>query len=247
MSDATLLLHLFYSFAKVMYQSIFIDLDDTVWAFAENARDTFQDMYEQYHFGQHFRSFAHFYALYEAENTRLWAAYGEGRITKDELNERRFSYPLRQVGAYDEAVVRAYSAQFFQEIVYKQQVMPHVREALVYLASRYDLYILSNGFRELQERKMVSAGVDGYFKGIILSEDVGVHKPYPAIFQYALQVAGAEPASALMIGDSWENDVVGAYRAGWQQVYYAWRGLPLSLPFQPTYVMTDWREVKSFL
>lgn len=94
---------------------------------------------------------------------------------------------------------------------------------------------------------MVSAGVDGYFKGIILSEDVGVHKPYPAIFQYALQVVGAEPASALMIGDSWENDVVGACRAGWQQVYYAWKGLPSSLPFQPTHVMTDWRKVKSFL
>lgn len=32
-----------------MYRSIFIDLDDTVWAFTENARDTFQDMYDKYH------------------------------------------------------------------------------------------------------------------------------------------------------------------------------------------------------
>ena len=43
-----------------MYRSIFIDLDDTVWAFTENARDTFQDMYDKYHFDRYFRSFSHF-------------------------------------------------------------------------------------------------------------------------------------------------------------------------------------------
>lgn len=47
-----------------MYRSIFIDLDDTVWAFTENARDTFQDMYDKYHFDRYFRSFSHFYTLY---------------------------------------------------------------------------------------------------------------------------------------------------------------------------------------
>lgn len=44
-----------------MYKSIFIDLDDTVWAFSENARDTFQDMYEKYHFERYFDSFHQFY------------------------------------------------------------------------------------------------------------------------------------------------------------------------------------------
>ena len=62
--------------------------------------------------------------------------------------------------------------------------MPHVREALEYLASSYNLYILSNGFRELQEQKMRSAGVEGYFKKIVLSEDIGVHKPFPEIFLF---------------------------------------------------------------
>lgn len=51
-----------------MYRSIFIDLDDTVWAFTENARDTFQDMYDKYHFDRYFRSFSHFYTLYSGKN-----------------------------------------------------------------------------------------------------------------------------------------------------------------------------------
>ena len=72
-----------------MYRSIFIDLDDTVWAFTENARDTFQDMYDKYHFDRYFRSFSHFYTLYSGKNEELWNEYGAGRITKDELNEAR--------------------------------------------------------------------------------------------------------------------------------------------------------------
>lgn len=43
-----------------MYKSIFIDLDDTVWAFSENARDTFQDMYEKYHFERSLTPFISF-------------------------------------------------------------------------------------------------------------------------------------------------------------------------------------------
>ena len=147
-----------------MYRSIFIDLDDTVWAFTENARDTFQDMYDKYHFDRYFRSFSHFYTLYSGKNEELWNEYGAGRITKDELNEQRFAYPLLQVGVADKALVKAYSDNFFDDIVYKKKLMPHAREALEYLASAYNLYILSNGFRELQEQKMRSAGVEGYFR-----------------------------------------------------------------------------------
>ena len=167
-----------------MYRSIFIDLDDTVWAFTENARDTFQDMYDKYHFDRYFRSFSHFYTLYSGKNEELWNEYGAGRITKDELNEQRFAYPLLQVGVADKALVKAYSDNFFDDIVYKKKLMPHAREALEYLASAYNLYILSNGFRELQEQKMRSAGVEGYFKKIVLSEDIGVHKPFPEIFYF---------------------------------------------------------------
>ena len=100
-----------------MYKSIFIDLDDTVWAFSENARDTFQDMYEKYHFERYFDSFHQFYTIYSGRNEILWGEYGAGHITKDELNDMRFSYPLQQVGVEDKALVKAYSDDFFAEIV----------------------------------------------------------------------------------------------------------------------------------
>lgn len=80
------------------YKNIFFDLDDTLWAFSENAYDTFQEMYHKYAYDRFFSSFDHFYQLYQKRNVELWEEYGQGKITKDELNRQRFLYPLEQVG-----------------------------------------------------------------------------------------------------------------------------------------------------
>lgn len=230
-----------------MYKSLFIDLDDTVWAFSENARDTFGDMYEKYRFDRYFDSFQHFYRLYSQRNEELWKLYGLGKITKEELNEQRFSYPLLQVGVEDKALVQTYSDDFFREIIYKKKVMPHAKEALAYLSAKYRLYVLSNGFRELQEQKMRSAGVDGYFKKVILSEDIGVHKPRPEIFHFALSATQSEARTSLMIGDNWDNDVAGARGVGMGCIYYNGQKKKEKLPFKPDFVMEDWNDIVNFL
>ena len=92
--------------------------------------------------------------------------------------------------------------------------MPHAREVLEYLAPRYNLYVLSNGFRELQVRKMESAGVEHFFKKVILSEDIGVLKPSPTIFHFALSATQSELRESLMIGDNWDADITGSLPCG---------------------------------
>lgn len=62
------------------YKNLFFDLDDTLWAFSANARDTFEEMYDKYGLGAFFDSFEHFYSLYQQRNTELWIEYGNGRI-----------------------------------------------------------------------------------------------------------------------------------------------------------------------
>lgn len=229
------------------YKSIFIDLDDTLWAFTENARDTFEDMYHQYRFERYFQSFDHFMELYVPKNLELWDLYGRHEISKDELNARRFSYPLLQVGVDDPALVKAYSDGFFAAIPYKRKLMPHAMEALEYLSGKYRLYILSNGFRELQEQKMRSAGILHYFRKIVLSEDIGVHKPFPAIFNFAMSATQSEFRTSLMIGDNWKNDIVGAREVGMGQGYYCPDAEPSVLEFQPTFLLRDWEEIEKVL
>ena len=229
------------------YRSIFIDLDDTLWAFTENARDTFEEMYHQYRFERYFQSFDHFMKLYTPKNLELWELYGRHEISKDELNARRFSYPLLQVGVDDPALVKAYSDGFFAAIPYKRKLMPHAMEALEYLSGKYRLYILSNGFRELQEQKMRSAGILRYFRKIVLSEDIGVHKPFPAIFNFAMSATQSEFRTSLMIGDNWKNDIVGAREVGMGQGYYCPDAEPSVLEFQPTFLLRDWEEIEKVL
>lgn len=228
------------------YKSLFFDLDDTLWAFSQNAADTFRELYDKYRYGRFFRSFDHFFTLYTRRNLELWDEYGKGLVTKEQLNHARFRYPLEAVGAADDALVQAFADDFFAVIPTKRRLMPHARDVLEYLAPRYDLYILSNGFKELQCLKMRSAGIDGFFRKVVLSDDIGVLKPRPAIFHFALSATQSLPEHSLMIGDSWESDVCGAREAGWHQVFYDVKGRE-DLPFRPTYHIADLRQLMDFL
>lgn len=228
------------------YKNLFFDLDDTLWAFSLNARDTFEEMYLKYRYSRFFDSFQHFYTLYQRRNVELWEEYGNGQVTKEELNRQRFLYPLQAVGAEDAALAKSFSDDFFAVIPTKSRLMPHAREVLEYLSPKYNLYILSNGFQELQCHKMRSSGIDGFFKKVILSDDIGVLKPWPEIFHFALSATQSELRDSLMIGDSWENDITGAKQVGMHQAFYNASG-KTELPFQPTYQLSDLKELMQIL
>lgn len=229
-----------------MYRNLFFDLDDTLWAFSRNARDTFAEVYRRHSYDRFFDSFDHFYTLYQQRNHQLWEEYADGLVTKEELNRQRFLYPLQQVGHADAQLAQTFAADFFERIPTCSGLMPHAREVLEYLQGRYRLYILSNGFEELQCRKMRSAGIDGYFRQVILSDHLGVLKPHPQLFHFALSATQSQLSESLMIGDSWANDVAGAAGVGMHQVYYNVSGLT-PLPFRPTYEITDLRQLMEIL
>ena len=228
------------------YRNLFFDLDDTLWAFSENARDAFAEVYATFDFDRYFDSFEHFYSIYTRKNNVLWVDYDNGRITKEHLNRERFSYPLRQVGVDNPDLVRDYMRVFFHVIPTKTKLMPHAKEVLDYLYGNYNLYILSNGFRELQSQKMEAAGIEGYFRKIILSEDLMLNKPRAEIFYFALSATQSEVRESLMIGDSFEADIAGAKGIGMDQVFYNHR-LRKDLPFRPTYEIASLTELYNLL
>lgn len=228
------------------YKNLFFDLDDTLWNCSENARDTFQLMYEKYGYNRFFDSFDDFYAIYQRRNLELWEEYGRGDITKDELNRQRFLHPLEVVGHADAELARTFMDDFFTVIPTRQKLMPHALEVLRYLQPRYRLYILSNGFRELQCHKMRSGGIDHFFRKVVLSDDIGLLKPRKELFHFALSATQSQLSESLMIGDSWANDITGAYGVGMHQVYYNVEG-KTDFPFRPTYLISDLRELMDIL
>ena len=228
------------------YKNLFFDLDDTLWAFSANARDTYEEMYRKYDYDRFFDSFEHYYSLYQRRNLELWAEYADGKVTKEELNRQRYLYPLEAVGAGDSALAEAYEKDALATIPTKSKLMPHAREVLEYLSAKYNLYILSNGFKELQFHKMRSSDIDKYFRKVVLSDDIGILKPWPEIFHFAHSATQSELNDSLMIGDSWENDIAGAAGVGMHQVFYNLSGRT-DLPFTPTYQITDLKELLDLL
>lgn len=228
------------------YQNIFIDLDDTIYDFAASSRESFEEAYNLLGYERYFNSFNHFMSLYEPHNLELWGLYGEGKITKAELNSDRYSYPLRMVGIENQELADTFCREVLGRIPTKNKVIPGAVELLEYLYPKYNLYILSNGFKELQEHKMQTAGLRKYFKKIVLSDDIGINKPNPELFIHALQVANSTTEESIMIGDMFDTDITGAAGVGMDQIFYNRKGLEL-LPFEPTYTVRNLLQIKEIL
>ena len=219
------------------YKNLFIDLDDTIYDFSSASREAFMETYELLHYDRFFDSFNHYYSIYEPYNLELWHIYGEGKITKEELNKRRYSYPLEVVGIKDQELADTFCREALGRIPTKNRLIDGAIELLEYLRPKYNMYILSNGFKELQSHKMRTAGIDKYFDALILSEDIGVNKPNRELYEYALEKTGSKLEESIMIGDMFETDIVGAANIGMKQIYFNPKKKE-SHTFAPTYMVT---------
>lgn len=102
----------------------------------------------------------------------------------------------------------------------KQRAVPGSKELLERLKGKVKLGIVSNNYGAEQEAKINSCGFNGYFDAVVTSVEVGVTKPSPEIFFMALNKLGCTPEEAVMIGDSWDSDIVGAGNAGIKAIWF---------------------------
>jgi putative hydrolase of the HAD superfamily len=93
------------------------------------------------------------------------------------------------------------------------------------LAQRFKSGVISNGFPDVQYRKLTALGIRHAFDCIVLSGELGLQKPDPAIFRHAAAAVGTHPGECLHVGDSYADDVIGARRAGMQACWFNPSGL----------------------
>ena len=209
-----------FDYKLTMYKYVFLDLDDTLWDFHANARSVLVEIFEQQKLHQYFDSFEEYFRIYAKRNLELWELYGKGEITKEFLNVERFRHPLMQVGIDNTELAMETGIQFLEILPTKTQLIPFAKKLLEYLHPKYPLTIVSNGFIEVQHKKLHSAQLEHYFSHIVLSEGAKALKPHKRIFEYALSLNNATSSEAIMIGDSFEADIKGAQNAGIDQIYF---------------------------
>ena len=242
------------------YRDLFIDLDDTLWDIHRNGKECLEAIYVDYGYGKYYPEFEGYYNVYMRNNNRLWRLYRDGAIQKEELIVERFLAPVREFGISDPEYAKKLNDDFLERTTRKTGLIDGAIELLTYLKPKYRMHILSNGFTEVQYKKIENSGLRPYFDTIILSEEVGVNKPHPGMFTHALKRAGARCKQTVMIGDSWEADIVGAYRSRIDQIWLNPTGeLPageiyIGIPstgeistFEPTYTVSSLKEIKEIL
>ena len=233
------------------YTDLFLDFDDTLYDTHGNAVIALKETFEDFNLEQYFPDPQDFYDAYWLANIDLWTRYSKGEITRDYLIVERFRRPL-SVGQGIEVTKEMcleISDQFLDYCASKPGVIEGAHELMDYLRQRgYRMHMTSNGFHEVQYKKLEACGLLDYFDTIILSEDAGAIKPSPLFFDYALRQSGACRTTTLMIGDNLQTDIKGALSSGIDALLFnRWNVEVDDCSPKPTFIVNNLREIMNVL
>ncbi len=230
---------------KTKYKHLFFDLDRTLWDFDRNSRDALADILQHYGLLDHSLDAGSFYDTYNRINDRFWSQYRAGQIGKEFMRKERFVLALAAYGIHNEELAAKIGEDYIRLSPYKTSLIPHTVETLEYLHARYALYIITNGFDDVQFIKLNNSGLNGYFRKVFTSEQAQSNKPAREIFHLALSAVNARKEESLMIGDDMEVDILGASAFGMDQVYFNPDGRPHNE--KPTFEIRNLRELQDIL
>jgi len=231
--------------ATKRYKWLFFDLDGTLWDFDSNSEYTLRLLLQQLapDLVQHEREFLSYYREY---NDFLWIEYGAGRISKADLRWKRFYEVFLRFGLDNKKLAEEFGEKYISMSPYQTRVVEHSFDILDYLKSKgYHMYLLTNGFAEIQHIKTTQSGLAPYFEKVFTSDESGYKKPHKLAFDYAVKYVNARKKESLMIGDEWPTDIFGARQAGIDQVYFNTRNQKADCPV--TYEISSLLELKSIL
>lgn len=227
------------------YKHLFFDLDRTLYDFDKNNLQTLRHLFENYELQRIGSSkFEDFFSAYKKINAGLWEQYKRKEITKAFLNYSRFHETLSLFGI-NNGLSEKLASDYIRLSPLQTALVEGTMETLDYLMPKYKLHIITNGFEEIQFKKIRRCGLEPYFEHIVTSEAAGAQKPHQDIFRHAFKQTGALPSESLIIGDDPESDILGGRHAGMDQVW-------LSRPGEvcepaPTYTISNLTSLISLL
>ncbi|CAM1372290.1 YjjG family noncanonical pyrimidine nucleotidase [Tenacibaculum xiamenense] len=198
---------------------LFFDLDHTLWDFETNSELTFKQIFKEQSIAI---DFSEFFKIYSPINMKYWRSYRDNEISKEELRYKRLRETFDDLGfEISDKLINTISKDYIDYLPNYNNLLEGAVEVLEYLKSKYVLHIITNGFEEVQKQKLEKSDISHYFNVIVTSECVGVKKPNPKVFEHAMEKAMAGAEESVMIGDSFEADVLGAMQVGMKAIHLA--------------------------
>ena len=221
---------------------VFFDLDHTLWDFDRNSALAFKAIFELNAIEV---SYDNFLEVYSPINFTYWKWYREERVTKAQLRYGRFKKTFDALGVkITDDIIDKLSEDYIEYLPNNNYLFDHAVDILSYLTTKYKLHIITNGFEEVQTKKLVNSKIDHYFKSVITSEAAGVKKPHHKIFEMALGDSGATSATSVMIGDTYEADIIGAQNVGMKAICFNYHKLDIP---DDTIVIDSLAEIRNYL
>lgn len=197
---------------------IFFDLDHTLWDFDKNSEISYKIIFNELNLEV---PLADFIEVYSVINVKLWKLFREDKIDKQTLRYKRLKDSFLAIGIdYPEAMLTKIADLYIYYLSKQTSLLEGAIELLDYLKPNYKLHIITNGFAEIQENKLLNSNLFTYFDVVVNSEMAGAKKPSTIIFKMALEMANVSKENSLMIGDSLQADVLGAIDFGIRAICY---------------------------
>lgn len=227
---------------KHIVTDVFFDLDHTLWDFEKNSALTFEKILPEHNIKV---SLEDFLKVYVPNNFIFWKLFREEKISKTDLRYQRLktTFDTLKINLSD-ATIHRLAEEYIANLSNYNHLFPNALEILNYLKPTYRLHIITNGYQEIQDKKMKNSGIFDYFLNVINAEMAGVKKPNPLIFQLALDLAKVIPEKAIMIGDSLEADIMGAKALGFHTLHFK---AHQEEKHDICLMITDLYEIKSYL
>jgi putative hydrolase of the HAD superfamily len=196
------------------YEHIFFDLDHTLWDFETNSAITLKIIFDDFELESKKINFSEFKNRYSFHNFNLWEQLERGFITRAEVRVNRFVFTLKEFGIEDFELCKHLSDKYLEVLPEQKKLFDGANEVVELLSKKYQLHIITNGFKQVQHKKLNNCGLKNYFKTITTSEEAEANKPHQKIFDHAFMLSKAKPDNSLMIGDNPFADMSGAINAG---------------------------------
>jgi putative hydrolase of the HAD superfamily len=203
-------------------EHIFFDLDHTLWDFDRNSALAFERVFKFRNIPLEVDSFLE---VYMPVNFNYWERYRNDEVTKEALRYGRLkdSFELLKFEA-DSDLIDKIAVDYIEYLPDHNHLLDGSEEVLEYLQQHYLLHIITNGFGEVQHKKLLNSGIHKYFTTVTTSEEAGVKKPHKQIFEVALKKSSARPENSIMIGDNFEADCTGAENCGMRPIFFDYYG-----------------------
>ena len=199
------------------YRFIYFDLDDTLLNHRKAEKLALEQIWKEFDL-KALATVEQLQDVYHHINVFLWEMYGRGEIDRDTLQRTRFERTLFRLNSdLNWKTVGDRYMQFYQQF---WEWLPGAEEAFQEILNTYPVGILTNGFAETQRVKLDKFGLNSHQIITLISEDVGVMKPQPGIFDAATRISGVKANEILYVGDSYSSDVLGGTSFGWDVAWY---------------------------